>query len=103
MSVSTNSKHGIPFGWHAQSQRMVRPDQVARGQACECICIACRTGLIARQGPIRAWHFAHGGDTNCEHAAEAAIHRMAKQLVVDRGEICVPSIFARWVISDNRA
>ena len=91
MSDSTNSKHGIPFGWHAQSQRMVRPDQVARGQACECTCIACKARLIARQGSIRAWHFAHGSDTNCEHAAEAAIHRMAKQLVVDRGEIFVPA------------
>ena len=46
MSDSTNSKHGIPFGWHAQSQRMVRPDQVARGQACECTCVACGSGLI---------------------------------------------------------
>ena len=91
MSGSTNLKHGIPFGWHAQSQRMVRPDQVARGQACECTCIACKARLIARQGSIRAWHFAHGSDTNCEHAAEAAIHRMAKQLVVDRGEIYMPA------------
>jgi len=91
MSDSTNSKHSIPFGWHAQSQRMVRPDQVTRGQACECNCVACGTGLIARQGTIRAWHFAHGCDTNCEHATEAAIHRMAKQLVVDRGEIFVPA------------
>ena len=91
MSGSTNSKYGIPFGWHAQSHRMVRPDQVARGQACECTCIACKACLIARQGAIRAWHFAHSSDTNCEHAAEAAIHRMAKQLIVDRGEIYVPA------------
>lgn len=91
MSGSTNSKHGIPFGWHAPSKRMVRPDQVARGQACECTCVACETRLIARQGAIREWHFAHGSDTNCEHATEAAIHRMAKQLVVDRGEIFVPA------------
>ena len=91
MSDSTNSKHSIPFGWHAPSKRMVRPDQVARGQACECICVACESRLIARQGSIREWHFAHGSDTNCEHAAEAAIHRMAKQLVVDRGEIYVPA------------
>lgn len=91
MSDSTNSKHGIPFGWHAPSKRMVRPDQVARGQACECTCVACETRLIARQGAIREWHFAHGSDTNCEHATEAAIHRMAKQLVVDRGEIFVPA------------
>ena len=91
MSDNTKSKHAIPFGWHAQSQRMVRPDQVARGQACECTCIACETRLIARQGAIRAWHFAHSSDADCEHAAEAAIHRMAKQLVVDRGEIYVPA------------
>lgn len=91
MSDRTNSKHGIPFGWHVQSERMVRPDQVANGRACECTCIGCGTGLIARQGVIRSWHFAHGSDTNCEHAAEAAIHRMAKQLVVDRGEIMVPA------------
>ncbi len=91
MSDSTNSKHGIPFGWHAPSKRMVRPDQVARGQACECTCVACEARLIARQGAIREWHFAHGSDTNCERATEAAIHRMAKQLIVDRGEIFLPA------------
>ena len=91
MSDSTNSKHGIPFGWHVPSIRMVRPDQVARGQACECICAACEARLIARQGVIREWHFAHSSDTSCEHAAETAIHRMAKQLVLDRGEIFLPA------------
>jgi len=91
MSDSTNSKHGIPFGWHVPSKRMVRPDQVARGQACECTCVACEARLIARQGAIREWHFAHSIDTNCERATEAAIHRMAKQLVVDRGAIYVPA------------
>ncbi len=103
MSDSTNLKHGIPFGWHAQSQRMVRPDQVARGQACECTCVTCEALLIARQGAIREWHFAHGSDTNCDHAAEAAIHRMAKQLIVDRGEIFVPAReMTRTIYGKNR-
>lgn len=86
----SNLKHGIPFGWHPPSQRMVTAAEVAKGLACECICAACRVRLQTRQGAIRSWHFAHYEETNCQHASETAIHRMAKQMITERGNVFVP-------------
>ena len=90
MRKDSNLKHGIPFGWHIPSQRMVTVTEVANGRACECICAACGVRLQARQGAIRVWYFAHDEETNCQHAAEAAIHRMAKQMIAERGCVFVP-------------
>lgn len=90
MKKDINLKHGIPFGWNVPSQRMVSAKEVANGRACECICVACGVRLQARQGAIRIWHFAHDEETNCQHASEAAIHRMAKQMIAERGCVFVP-------------
>jgi hypothetical protein len=90
MQKDSNLKHVIPFGWHIPSQRMVTVTEVANGRACECICAACGVRLQARQGAIRVWYFAHDEETNCQHAAEKAIHRMAKQMVAERGCVFVP-------------
>lgn len=90
MQKDRNLKHGIPFGWHVPTQRMVSATDVANGRACECICAACGIRLQARQGTIRVWHFAHDEETNCQHAAEAAIHRMAKQMIAERSSVFVP-------------
>jgi hypothetical protein len=90
MSQEKQSKHGIPFAWHPQSQLMVSPAEVANGLACKCICVACTARLIARQGGARIWHFAHHRESNCAFAAEMAIHWMAKQLIFERMGIFVP-------------
>lgn len=90
MQKDSSLKHGIPFGWHMPSQRMVSAKEVGNGRGCECICVACGVRLQARQGAIRVWHFAHDEETNCQHASEAAIHRMAKQMIVERGSVFVP-------------
>lgn len=90
MSKESNGKHVIPFGWHVPTQRMVTAREVANGRGCDCVCIACGTRLQARQGEIRIWHFAHDSETQCQVAAEAAIHYMAKQLIAERGSIYLP-------------
>ena len=92
MKADAKPKHGIPFGWHVPTQRMVTAREVANGRRCECICIACGARLQARQGDVRIWHFAHDEETECLHAPEAAIHRMAKQLIVERGGVFVPGL-----------
>ena len=87
MSKESNGKHGITFGWHVPTQRMVTVREVANGRDCNCVCIACGTRLQARQGEIRNWHFAHDSEIQCQGAAEAAIHHMAKQLISERGAL----------------
>lgn len=92
MKADAKPKHGIPFGWHVPAQRMVTAREVANGRRCECVCVACGARLQARQGEIRIWHFAHDEETQCQHAPEAAIHRMAKQLIVERGGLFLPGL-----------
>jgi hypothetical protein len=92
MKADNKPKHGIPFGWHAPSQRMVTARDVANGRRCECVCIACSSRLRSRQGDIRIWHFAHDEETQCQHAPEAAVHRMAKQMIVERAALFVPEL-----------
>lgn len=92
MKADAKPKHGIPFGWHVPTQRMVTAREVANGRRCECVCISCGARLKSRQGDIRIWHFAHDEETECQNAPEAAIHRMAKQLIVERGGLFVPGL-----------
>ena len=75
--------------------RLVSVENVSRGKACECCCSECSEVLIARQGDVRAWHFAHAGGGDCSGAAEGALHKAAKQLIVREGEILVPALEAR--------
>lgn len=91
MQTDNKPKHRIPFGWHIPSQRMLSAKEVTNGRACECVCAACGNRLQARQGAIRVWYFAHDEETKCLHASEAAIHRMAKQMIAERGTVFVPS------------
>jgi competence protein CoiA len=75
--------------------RLVSVEEVSRGKACECCCPQCGELLIARQGDVRAWHFAHASGGDCGGAAEGALHRAAKQLIVLEGALLVPALEAR--------
>lgn len=65
---------------------------VQRGLACGCVCPACGTGVVARQGAVRAWHFAHASGGDCEQGAESALHLAAKAAVGRAGGIVVPGL-----------
>lgn len=80
----------IPFGLRIQDQRMVDPTEVTKGQSCGCICPGCEKKLIAKQGKINEWHFAHESGAECASGVESALHRMAKQMIIERAQIWVP-------------
>ena len=85
----------IGFGISQTTGKLVGVDEVRRGKACHCICAECGGGLIARQGEIRAWGFAHeSGSPDCIGSAESALHRMAKQLVAQWRAIAIPELVA---------
>jgi hypothetical protein len=90
MSQEKQPGHGIRFAWHRPTERMVSPAEVQKGLACDCICVACKSPLVARKGEIRIAHFAHHRDSDCPYAAEAAIHWMAKQMIAEKGSIFAP-------------
>lgn len=72
---------------------MVGPELVKNGLGCDCICRGCRLPLIAKQGKINEWHFAHASDAECSSGVESAIHQMAKQMIMDRMQVYVPEYF----------
>ncbi len=67
-------------------------DEVDRGLACECICPACGEQVLARQGEVREWHFAHASGADCAAGAESALHLAAKQVLLDRMGMALPAI-----------
>jgi hypothetical protein len=82
---------------------MVTAAEVKKGLACDCVCVACRSRLVARKGEIRIAHFAHYQDSDCPYAIEAAIHWMAKQLIAERGHVFVPHRFLSRTVIGKRA
>ena len=79
----------IPFGLVNGVMKFV--DDVPNGKESGAICAACNNPLIARNGGSRrAHHFAHAHQTACENGVETAIHKMAKQVLLDYKEIQLP-------------
>lgn len=70
---------------------------VANGLACKCFCVACRMPVLARQGCVRQWHFAHSSQqgVSCEWAAETALHFAMKQLIEEERKIFLPEIYVQ--------
>jgi len=90
----------IPFG--LKGDRMVEVSEVATGLACNCVCPACAQRLVAKKGLARVHHFAHvASEVICAYGAETAIHRMAKQCLLDAGRIFVPGLLCEEAATDD--
>ncbi|MBL8484120.1 MAG: hypothetical protein JNJ60_18125 [Rhodocyclaceae bacterium] len=76
----------------AKDGQIVSVADVERGQACGCTCPACNAPLIARQGDVRVWHFAHALPSDCPGGAETALHLAAKKVVERAGGTMFPPI-----------
>lgn len=79
-------------------------DEVSRGLKCECTCTCCGERVIARQGEVREWHFAHESGADCAGAAESALHHAAKQVLLDSKGTTLPArlIQADVTLTDGR-
>ncbi|WP_420854340.1 competence protein CoiA family protein [Sphingomicrobium nitratireducens] len=69
-------------------------DEVPRGAACSCVCPKCHNPVIARQGQIRAWSFAHASFSECSGGTETLAHRFAKDVIKDAGGLHIASVDA---------
>jgi competence protein CoiA len=67
-------------------------EEVTRGLACECSCPSCGAPVIARQGAVREWHFAHAAESDCKGGMETALHLAAKQLLLESSGLTIPEI-----------
>jgi hypothetical protein len=78
----------IPFGQVIGTDEFADVGDVAKGRACGCICPSCQTPLVARQGAVKAWHFAHASrgayaqtSRDCGYSFEVSARLMALQLL----------------------
>ena len=72
----------VPLG--LRYGRLVEIHEVARGRGCDCVCPGCTQPLIARQGTINRWHFAHEGESSCVPGGESWLHNAAKIALKER-------------------
>lgn len=88
----------IPFGLRELDGKFCDIAHVPRGKKCGCICPSCKTPLIARQGKVKHWHFAHASrqvfletQKSCEFSFFVAVRMMARQSIGEQIEIALPS------------
>ena len=84
----------LPFATRLSDGKLVSPDEVERGRACNCICPGCNIAVLAKQGTEREWHFAHSKGEKCDEGYEVSIHELAKQMLRQRMELLLPSLIA---------
>lgn len=82
----------LPFAKRIPDEQFVSPDEVPRGQACNCVCPGCEHPVVAKQGTEKAWHFAHAKSSDCANAYEKSVHELAKQLLRERKLLRVPTL-----------
>lgn len=84
-----------------KSGQIVSIESVSRGASCECLCPICGGSLLAKQGDIRVWHFAHIDGNQCAGAAETALHMAAKFVIHRQKGILLPSHTVRYPYIDS--
>lgn len=99
----------IPFGLLLASNELVDVSAVESGKQCNCICPSCRTPLIARQGNIKVWHFAHASknvyektEKECGYSFYVSVRLMAKQLIKDKLTLALPAYLGTAEFRDER-
>lgn len=92
----------IPFGLRAKDQQYVDVADVPKGRKCGCICPSCHIPLIARQGRINRWHFAHASrkiedlEQGCQYSFFVSVRAMAKQIIESGFQLSTPGC-TLWV------
>lgn len=75
----------IPFGLDKTSGTVKEVGDVSRGRTCECVCLSCRQGLVAKQGDVLAWHFSHDNDAvdRPERECEISFESSCRLYIID--------------------
>lgn len=94
-----DSDRHLPFGLRSDG-RLVPVSQVARGEACDCVCPDCARPFVAHKGDERAHHFQHkaapGQPETCLGYYETALHLLAKQVLREADRLWLPPLEARY-------
>lgn len=92
----------IKIGWgRSEDGKLIHVREARQGKECNCTCPDCGLQLIAKQGQIMAWHFAHSQPTEC--FGESILHKVAKEIIreaIDTKDFLIPGI-KRELISED--
>lgn len=80
-------KENIRYGLHIPTGEEIHITQSRRGMQCDCICQGCGKELEACQGDSVEWYFRHKKKSDCKGGQETAIHKFAKQIILENREI----------------
>ncbi|TOI97562.1 competence protein CoiA family protein [Vibrio parahaemolyticus] len=79
----------VKLGWGlAKDGTYKHISSVDNGLKCDCVCPECQQPLVANQGNVIRWHFAHASNSSC--SGESVIHRVAKQVIVNAAQNGLP-------------
>ncbi|WJE05700.1 competence protein CoiA family protein [Vibrio parahaemolyticus] len=79
----------VKLGWGlSKDGKYKHIRSVDNGLKCHCVCPECKTPLVANQGNVKRWHFAHASNSSCK--GESVIHRLAKQVIVNAAHSGLP-------------
>jgi hypothetical protein len=78
----------IPFATLISTGKYVSPEEVLNGEKCGCVCPACAAPMVAKQGSVNVWHFAHkqkfvSEDKPCFFSFPRGCFWLARQLIED--------------------
>lgn len=62
-------------------------DDVPNGKKCGCFCSECKGALIAKQGNVKAHHFAHESGNDSIKCSQTALHLLAKEIILEEKKI----------------
>lgn len=80
----------LPYG--LKNGKIVSIDDVESGLACDCVCPACKSTLIARKGADKQHHFAHYNSEDCGKGTETIIHRLSKEIFLNAKSFTTPEL-----------
>lgn len=80
----------ITIGLHTSTQKALHIRDAGNGLACGCNCFECEEPLIANQGKKKEWHFSHHRDSDCSGGLETALHKLAKEIIVESEYMVFP-------------
>nr|WP_277813826.1 competence protein CoiA family protein [Vibrio parahaemolyticus] len=81
--------NSVKIGWGlAKDGTYKHIRSVENGLKCDCVCPDCQQPLVANQGNVKSWHFAHASNSSCK--GESVIHRIAKQVIVNAAQSGLP-------------
>lgn len=89
--VPPNGGPRVVYG-QDESGALVHIEDAERGKSCGLMCPDCGGQLIANKGEIKQPYFSHASLEECAHAGETALHRLAKEIISEKGSLRLPRV-----------